>query len=213
MALIIGTAGRPNAGKGTLIGQLKDWWERGEVYHISIGDLVKSDAELKEIANGGELIKPDIDFAKVQDKLKSLNPQKGDIVIIDSLRTIEDWDSFKEILDTFLLFDISKEEAMRRSAERVFCPKCSEAYTKTSDFKKPKVSGRCDKCGSKLIVRKDDQPDVAKRRQDDFDKITCPMIAKIKKEATVPIIKVRVDGDTVLSDNLIGVLISHLGES
>ena len=53
-------------------------------------------------------------------------------------------------------------DALRRLSDRMSCPKCSLTYSK-SDFP-PKRPGICNKCGARLVKRRDDSPAVIRER-------------------------------------------------
>ena len=61
-----------------------------------------------------------------------------------------------------------------RIAGRRTCPKCKAGYHVKA--LPPKVEGICDKCGEKLVVRKDDNPDTVKDRLVVYHRETEPLI-------------------------------------
>ena len=88
-----------------------------------------------------------------------------------------------------------------RTVNRRVCPKCNEIYNLITD-KKPKIDGKCDKCGSKLIVRKDDTPEIVKNRLDIYDKETYPVVSYYQKKGILE----TVDGSIPLRDIVDAVL-------
>jgi len=65
-------------------------------------------------------------------------------------------------LDYFIYFTLSEETAIERMSLRWICPNCDSTYHEK--FKIEKVKGYCNKCGTKLVQREDDQPDRIKNR-------------------------------------------------
>ena len=63
------------------------------------------------------------------------------------------------------------------------CPNCGEIYHKIS--KPPTVEGICDKCGTELTVRKDDQPDTIEERLRVFSAKTQPVLEYYETKGTL----------------------------
>ena len=57
---------------------------------------------------------------------------------------------------------VEDKVVVERSHIRVVCKSCGESYTITG-FKVPKIKGICDKCGSELIKRADDEESIDNR--------------------------------------------------
>ena len=60
----------------------------------------------------------------------------------------------------------------RLSGRRV-CESCGASYH--VDYKPSKADGVCDKCGGKLIIRKDDQPETVRERLKVYHEQTEPL--------------------------------------
>jgi adenylate kinase len=61
-----------------------------------------------------------------------------------------------------------------RIVNRRSCPKCGEIYN--LKFKPPVKENTCDKCGSTLTQRKDDNEETAKERFETYFHETAPLI-------------------------------------
>ncbi|PKN02568.1 hypothetical protein CVU76_00820 [Candidatus Dojkabacteria bacterium HGW-Dojkabacteria-1] len=83
--------------------------------------------------------------------------EQGQIQMFD--KTLE---SVERKLDHFIYFTLSEEAAIERMSLRWICPNCDSTYHEK--FKIEKVKGYCDKCGTKLVQREDDQPDRIRNR-------------------------------------------------
>ena len=71
------------------------------------------------------------------------------------------------------------EELVRRISTRRVCPKCGASYNVVS--MKPKKEGLCDRCGSPLIQRKDDNEESLKVRLANYYKSTAPLLSFYKE--------------------------------
>lgn len=177
--------GAPGAGKGTIASQMS---ERYGLPHISTGDIfranIKNGTELGKLAKSyidkGVLVPDDVTIKMMVDKLKSDECKNG--FILDGFpRTINQAEGLKNALkeinsniDFVLLVDAPDDLIVERLAGRRVCEKCGETYH--IENLPSKVEGICDKCNGKLIIRKDDLPDVVKERLGTYHKQTQPLI-------------------------------------
>lgn len=84
-----------------------------------------------------------------------------------------------EILDKFdrymvIYLNSSKDDIFRRISERRTCINCGYTYNLRKNA--PKVVGVCDRCGSVLIQRADDDPSVFNRRLEIYEKLTSSIV-------------------------------------
>ena len=70
---------------------------------------------------------------------------------------------------------ISDEPIMERMSGRRVCESCGASYHLVAV--PPKQEGICDKCGGKLVQRKDDAPETVKARLEVYHKETEPLKA------------------------------------
>lgn len=159
----------PAAGKGTQSNMLK---EKFGYNHISTGDMLREainsgseiGMEVKNIIDKGELVSDDLIIKLVKDKLASL---EGKPFILDGFpRTLNQAKSLDEILtDDYIVIylDLAESEAINRITGRLTC-NCGKSYNVNIEELKPKVDGICDKCGSILTKRDDDNVESFKVR-------------------------------------------------
>jgi len=152
--------GPPGIGKGTYATAVS---ERYGIPHISTGDIfreeVKRGSELgrkvKKYLEAGELVPDEIVIEVVRERLKKEDCRKG--FILDgyprTLRQAEELDKMTSI-DLVLNFHAPDEVIIERLSGRRICVKCGAIYH--VKFMPPKKPGICDKCGGKIIQRKDD---------------------------------------------------------
>ncbi len=160
--------GPPGAGKGTYA---KYFSKKYCIPHISTGDIFRAEIanetrlgkKIKEYVEKGMLVPDEIVIEVVKKRLSQPDTQKG--FILDGFpRTIKQ----AEALDQFTKIDaaihiyIDMEEAVRRLSNRYVCPKCGRSYNLM--FNPPKNDLTCDDCGTKLIRRKDDEPEIIRKR-------------------------------------------------
>lgn len=170
--LLLGAAG---AGKGTQAARLA---EELRLPHISTGDLIrgeiKSGSELgnkvKAIVEAGQLVSDDIVNEIVKSKMASL-----DGCILDGYpRTLEQakfFDSYAKF-DSVFNFEVAKGELVERLTGRRMCSKTNDPSCKGAfhvKFNPPQAEGKCDLCGSDLMIRKDDQPEVIEKRLSGYE--------------------------------------------
>ncbi len=177
--------GAPGAGKGTIATQME---ERYKFPHISSGDIfrenIKNNTELGKLAKSyidkGSLVPDDVTIKIMVD---TLNGDKcSDGFILDGFpRTLEQAKKLDEILishnrkiDLVILVDATRKQIIERLSGRRVCEKCAATYHIVN--MPPKNEGICDKCGGKLIQRKDDNEEVILDRLENYDKDTKPLI-------------------------------------
>ena len=186
MQLII--FGPPGVGKGTLSAMLA---ERYKVPHISTGDIFRSEiksgnSELIQYVEKGLLV-PDMVVNKIVEKaLKQENCKNGFILdgyprTIDQAEFLDNvlW-KLKKKIDFILNLAASEDLIVQRLSARRNCGKCSAVYNLIT--MKPKKKDVCDKCGSALVQRKDDEPETVRKRIHVYQNETSPLIDCYKKK-------------------------------
>ena len=188
----------PQAGKGTEAAILK---EQYGMPHISTGDL------LREARNDGseraKIIAKHQDegsfvpFDIVMDVLKEriMKPDCDNGYILDGFpRDIKQADAYQEILKEtgrdlgiVIVINIDKEVGVSRVAGRLSCPNCKAIYNINSTLEDllPKVEGICNKCGSKLVKRDDDNAETYIDRYNTYLEKTAPLIDYYEKYGVV----------------------------
>ncbi len=195
----------PAAGKGT---QAELVVEKYHIPHISTGDILreiaKEDSEIgkyvqETLASGG-LVKDDITYQLIEDRLKKDDCKKG--FIIDGFpRNIDQAYQYDKILDKLgyevgnvILINIDKKTLEKRITGRRICESCGSIYNINDPENSPKVESICDNCGGKLYQRSDDNLASFETRYQTYIDKTEPIIKHYKKMNVV----FEVDGnDTV----------------
>lgn len=183
--------GAPGAGKGSQASRIAKEYQ---LPHISTGDIfranLKEETELgkraKSFMDKGELVPDDITIAMLLDRIHKEDCKNG--YILDGFpRTIPQAEALKEALakkdekiDLALDVEASDELIIKRMAGRRTCPACGAIYHIVT--LPPKTEGICDRCGTDLIQRKDDNEETVKNRLKIYHEVTEPLISYYKKE-------------------------------
>jgi len=195
----------PAAGKGT---QAELVVEKYHIPHISTGDILreisKEDSEIgnyvKETMASGGLVKDDITYQLIEDRLNKDDCRKG--FIIDGFpRNIDQAYQYDKILDKLgyevgnvILINIDKKTLEKRITGRRICENCKEIYNINDPENSPKQESICDNCGGKLYQRSDDNLEAFETRYQTYLDKTEPIIKHYKDMGVLT----EVDGnDTV----------------
>ena len=161
--------GAPGAGKGT---QAEILCESLNIPTISTGNMIrealKSGTEMglkaKAFIEAGQLVPDEVVIGIVDERLRQDDCKNG--VILDGFpRTIpqaEALDRMGVTIDRVVDINVPDEVIARRVSGRRVCLDCGNTYH--IETKKPRVDGVCDRCGSTLVQRKDDQPETVQER-------------------------------------------------
>ncbi|MGC8993401.1 MAG: adenylate kinase family protein [Candidatus Aenigmatarchaeota archaeon] len=207
MKLII--FGPPGSGKGTYSSRLKEIFG---LEKISTGDIfreeIKKGSELgKKVENylkEGKLVPDEIVIEVVKEKIKNL-----DNFILDGFpRTVEQAKALDKMakIDAIIKINAHEEILIEKISGRRICsnPKCDGNYN-VADIHKiidgieyilppllPKEDMKCDKCGSPLIQRDDDKPEVVRQRLKVYEEQSKPVLEyyKRKRKNKIPMIEI-----------------------
>lgn len=192
----------PAAGKGT---QSKLLSEEYNIPHISAGDLLRDEVasgselgkELKAIMDAGKLVGLDDILRLLENRLSNDDCKNG--YILDGFpRDMAQAKAYEELLEKLnmklghvIFLDIDKELAVRRTLSRLICPKCGSSYNLEVEEVKPKKEGICDRCGSELKHRSDDNEETILKRFDTYMESTKDLIDYYKNLGALTTIKVE----------------------
>ena len=194
--MVIIMLGAPGTGKGTIASILT---EKLGIPQVSTGDIfrknIKEGNELGKLAekyiSKGQLVPDDVTIEIVEERLKQKDVQNG--IILDGFpRTVYQAEQLDKILekegkkvDLVINLETPEEEIIERTVNRRVCSnqECKTVYNIL--LNPPKVEGICDKCGSKLIQRKDDTPETVKIRISNYLEQTSPVVDYYEKQEKV----------------------------
>ena len=183
--------GAPGSGKGTVASRLVA--ADTTLKHVSSGDLLR-DAVKRQTPAGvqadgfmkrGELV-PDGIIARMIGDLMSEIKTPCTLLLDGFPRTVVQAEILDETiascgatLTAAVLLNVEDEVLIERIAGRRGCPKCGAGYHVKN--LPPKVEGICDKCGAKLVTRKDDNLATVKNRLEVYKTQTMPLIDFYRK--------------------------------
>jgi adenylate kinase len=179
--MLIVLLGPPGAGKGTQGDLLA---AKLGVPKIATGDVLRSAVHegtpmglaAKAAMDRGDLVPDEVILGIMKDALGAPAAAKG--AILDGVVRTEPQaiglqrvlDELGRPLDAVLIFEVPDEELVRRLSGRTVCESCQTPYT----GREP--GSKCDKCGGKLVRRKDDEPEAVRNRLAVYQRQTAPVI-------------------------------------
>ena len=183
--------GAPGAGKGT---QAKQIAGKYSIPHISTGDIfranIKNGTELgkkaKEYMDQGLLVPYELTCDLVMDRIQQDDCKNG--FVLDGFpRTIPQAEALDaaltkigEKMDYAIDVDVPDENIVSRMSGRRACLDCGATYHIVS--LPPKTEGKCDHCGSDLVLRDDDKPETVQKRLTVYHEQTQPLIDYYKNQ-------------------------------
>ena len=191
--------GPPGAGKGTQAQRLQA--DRGMI-QLSTGDMLRAAVrsgspiglKAKAVMEAGELVSDAIVSALIGERLDDMG-QAG--AIFDGYpRTRAQAEALDLLLaergrglDYVIELCVDEDALVERITGRFTCAKCGAGYHDV--FKRPKVDGVCDVCGSTEFVRRpDDNEQTVRTRLAEYRAKTAPILPYYEERSLVR----RVDG-------------------
>lgn len=172
--------GPPGAGKGT---QGEILAKKLGIDTISTGVMlrtaIKEQTEVGKLAekyiNEGKLVPDDVIVSVVKERLSKPDVEKG--FILDGFpRTTAQAEALTASgvkIDKVLSLEVDDDMIVERLSARRECSRCGAPYSVI--YKKPRVEGKCDKCGGELIQRADDVPATIQNRLNVYHDQTEPI--------------------------------------
>jgi adenylate kinase len=181
--------GPPGAGKGTQAQRLSS---RLGVPQIATGDVLRAAVsegtprgkEAKAYMDRGDLVPDAVILAIMKETLSKDGAKKGSL-LDGVVRTVPQAEGLVRVLkelgrkvDAVLFFDVADDELVKRLGGRTVCEKCQTPYM----GKTPGTA--CEKCGGKLVRRKDDEPEAIRNRLVVYQRQTAPVLDWYRKHGT-----------------------------
>ncbi|MGN6155275.1 MAG: adenylate kinase [Sphingomicrobium sp.] len=191
--------GPPGAGKGTQAARLES--TRGMI-QLSTGDMLRAAVaagtpvglKAKAVMEAGELVSDAIVSALIGERLDAIADHgaifdgyprtRAQAEALDLLLTDRG-----QKLDHVIELEVDEEALVERITGRFSCAKCGAPYHDT--YKRPKVEGTCDVCGSHEFKRRpDDNEQTVRTRLAEYRAKTAPILPYYEERGLVR----RVDG-------------------
>ena len=177
--------GPPGAGKGT---QSKTIAAKHGLIQLSTGDMLreavkagtKVGRKAKAIMEKGDLVPDEVVIGIIADRIDQPDAKKG--FILDGFpRTLMQAAALDKLLadkksklDAVIELKLDHNKLVERVVGRFTCAKCGEGYH--DRFKRPKVRGMCDVCGSTEFTRRaDDTAETVSNRLMAYYRDTAPL--------------------------------------
>ena len=210
--------GPPGGGKGTQ-GELIE--KKYGFPKISTGDLLRREVQEKtplgEMArakmNQGELVSDDIVIEMIKQRIFQPDYKRGYVLDgfprnISQARRLEEIEEKRPevVIDIYL----SEQVLIQRLSARRVCSGCGAIYNLLA--RNPKKEGACDVCGSELIQREDDTPDVIKERLKVYHEQTEALIDYYSRKK----VYFRIDGEgkiETISTNIYSIMDREIAKS
>jgi adenylate kinase len=178
--------GPPGSGKGTQGERLQEdfrlpYYATGNILRAAVEEETELGRTAKEYMDRGDLVPDEVIIGVIVERLEG--PEAADGFILDGFpRTTpqaEALDGELELLGrrltAALLIEVPEDEVVRRLGGRRTCVKNGHVFH--VEFDPPKHEEICDIDGSRLVTRDDDKPDVIRRRLEQYEEKTEPLVA------------------------------------
>ncbi len=174
--------GPPGAGKGTQAPRLAEALgapilATGDVLRAALKAGTPLGLEAKRYMDAGELVPDAVILGIVKDAMSE--PRFAGGAVLDGVvRTVPQAEGLGRVLaelgrslGAVLVFDIEDDEIVRRVSSRVVCDKTQQPFSGLEP------GAPCpDGCGSRLVRRKDDDPEAVRTRLDVYRAQTLPVV-------------------------------------
>lgn len=129
-------------------------------------------------------------------------------VLLDGFpRTVHQADALKEYLSSkgkaitaVVDLEVPDEDIVKRTTSRVICTNKQCGASFNTVFMPPKVEGICDRCGSELTTRADDNEETIRKRLETYHGETEPLIQYYKNEGLLEEVNINIYSPSTKED-------------
>lgn len=181
--------GAQASGKGTQAEMLSqeyglEYISSGNIFRQEIDGKTELGISAQKYINEGKLVPDDVTSKMIMRAIEKTRAKKNGFILDGYPRNESQMKSLEDVVDItdVIVIDISDEEALLRIGGRMVCV-CGMSYHNI--FKPPKIKNICDKCGRRLLVRKDDKPKAIEKRLNVYHNETEPLFDYYQKKGIV----------------------------
>lgn len=182
--------GPPGAGKGTQGQRLASHlgvpeYATGEILREAVREATPVGREAQGYMDRGELVPDEVMMRLVTELLE--RPEAANGFVLDGFpRTVAQAEALDAYLaqrgtplDAVVHFDVPESELARRLTGRRVCPSCQATYNlHSSPPSRPEV---CNRCGSRLVTRSDDEESTVRRRLKVYGRSTAQLVDRYRQ--------------------------------
>ena len=192
--------GAPGAGKGTQAVKISEKFNiptisTGNILRRVIADGTEMGMKAKPYMDAGQFVPDEVVIGIIKDYLATDICKNG--FILDgfprSLPQAKALDAMGGNIDAVVSIDVADDVIVERMSGRRVCA-CGASYH--VQHNPPKCAGVCDKCGSALYTRADDNAETVKNRLQTYHDLTEPIAEYYAAQGKL----IRVDGHGGLED-------------
>ena len=186
--------GPPGSGKGTQAQKLIREFgfvqlSTGDMLRVAISKGTEIGMQAKSIIDKGELVSDELVIGIVRDRIFSTECECG--YMLDGFpRTLAQAEKLDQILtdrnqkiDVVFRLCVPDDMAIRRIAGRRFHITSGRSYN--IEFNPPKIEGRDDITGEKLVQREDDKEEIVQSRLNTYHELTEPLVRYYQKQGII----------------------------
>ena len=172
--------GAPGAGKGT---QAEIISQKLSIPSLSTGNMLREaqkngtplGQQVKSYMDAGQLVPDEVVIGIIKERMGQPDCAGG--FILDGFpRTIAQAEALDRMgveIDRVVEIDVPDQAIVTRMGGRRVCEGCGASYH--LEHNPPREEGLCDKCGGRLITRKDDDPATVLSRLETYHRQTKPL--------------------------------------
>lgn len=186
--------GAPGAGKGT---QAEVICEKLSIPAISTGGIfreaMKNGTEMgmkaKSYIDSGALVPDDVTISIIKERLAQDDCSNG-FILDGAPRTVAQAEALEKMgveIDKVVDLEVPDETIVKRLSGRRVCSACGASYH--TIYKPSAAPDQCDRCGGKLIVRKDDEPSTIIERLRVYHEQTEPLVEFYRKRGKLVVVE------------------------
>ena len=193
--------GAPGAGKGT---QAEVICDRLGIPAVSTGNILRAamkkgtemGMKAKAYIDSGALVPDDVIISIIKERLAA-DDCRGGFILDGVPRTVAQAEALEEMgveIDAVIDIEVPDEVIVKRLSGRRVCAACGASYH--TIYKPSTRPDTCDRCGGKLIVRKDDEPSTILERLNVYHEQTEPLVEFYRQRGKL----VVVEGQEAVAD-------------